>query len=188
MNKFKFGLQLSIFIADRDRNRCMLFFGKNSVANKAKAQAKADYEKVLKLDPKSPNARALRSKQALRARNHIDQVFIEAALKTEAFLELCQQELIAGRPRPEPPGPTTFHITSSNMGKFYTYIPSDFANEIFAIGSLYQTTEVSGQEAVDKVQAVADRLFEEIGLETNLNTLQFLRDELDVDALSTDDM
>jgi len=53
---------------------------------------------------------------------------------------------------------------------------------------LYQTTEVSGQEAVDKVQAVADRLFEEIGLETNLTTLQFLRDELDVDALSTDDM
>ena len=166
----------------------MLFFGKNSAANKAKAQAKADYEKTLKLDPKSPNARALRTKQALRARNHIDQVFIEAALKTDAFLELCQQELIAGRPRPEPPGPTTFHITSSNMGKFYTYIPSDFADEIFAIGSLYQTTEVTAEQAVARAQAVADSLFDEISLGSSLNVLQFLRDEIEINSLSTDDL
>jgi hypothetical protein len=70
MEKFKLGLHLSINKTVQDRNICMLFFGKNSVANKAKAQAKADYEKVLKLDPKSPNARALRTKQALRAQSY----------------------------------------------------------------------------------------------------------------------
>jgi hypothetical protein len=60
----------------------------------------------------------------------------------------------------------------------YVYLPQEYAQEAFTIGSKYQKTEFSRSKAIQEMQALADKICKwELRLDETYQILQFLRDE-----------
>ena len=76
------------------------------------------------------------------------------------------------------PEPKPFQTVKSQKDIIYTYVPSEFAKEMFMLGTMYQTVAIGPQEAIKMAQAVADKVSIELGLDDPFQVLQFLRDEL----------
>ncbi len=84
-----------------------------------------------------------------------------------------------GKEQPEPPKAPLFQKVKSTTGEVMVYLPELYADEAFAIGMLYQKTELSAQQAIDAAQRLADRIcYDALALNTPFVALQFLRDEL----------
>ena len=146
------------------------------------AQAKGEFEKILDAIKEDKRVdRALRSRIAFRTRSHIDQTFIEGAKKAEIYDHLCLQAIAKGEPKPEEPEPALFKVIKTNTGNFFAYLPQESAKKIFLLGGLYQTMEISGENAIEKVQTIADRLWEELGVAQSIECLRFLAAELGLD-------
>ena len=157
----------------------MSLFSRSKGNQRAMAQAKSEFEKILEAVKEDKRVdRALRSRIAFRTRSHIDQTFIEGAKKAEIYDHLCLQAIAAGEAKPEAPEPALFKVIKTNTGNFFAYLPKDPANKIFLLGGLYQTMEISGEKAIEKVQAIADEIWDELGVAQNLECLRFLSAEL----------
>lgn len=155
---------------------------KNKANRAAKAKAKADYYKAAELKGDSREARSYRIRVGIRCRSHIDKVFIEGAKKTAAYQDLCASAANAGKERPEPPVVNPFQSAKTLNGTVYTYIPLEFAEEIFSLGCMYQTMQIDIFKAITLVQEVADKVSIDLSLEQPFTTLQFLRDETGEDS------
>ena len=88
------------------------------------------------------------------------------------------QAVAKGETKPEPPEPALFKVIKTNTGNFFAYLPKEPANKIFLLGGLYQTMEISGEQAIEKVQAIANEIWEELGVAQSLECLRFLAAEL----------
>lgn len=142
-------------------------------------QAVAAYEKVISLKTSGHEARSARLRMAMLCRAHLDKTFIAGAQKTEAFQEAMARAIVAGSERPEPPKASAFQKVASGPKEVVVYLPQEVADEAFLIGVRYQRTDLSAQQAIDAMQDLADRLFqEELKLETPFEVLQFLRKEV----------
>ncbi len=157
----------------------MSLFSRSKGNQRAMAQAKGEFEKILDAIKEDKRVdRALRSRIAFRTRSHIDQTFIEGAKKAEIYDHLCLQAIAQGETKPEPPEPAVFKVIKTNTGNFFAYLPKEYANKVFLLGGLYQTMEISGEKAIEKVQAIADEIWEELGVAQSLECLRFLATEL----------
>ena len=83
-----------------------------------------------------------------------------------------------GEEKPEPPKASEFQVIKSVNGELLTYIPLPYAERIFKLGMRYQTMEITGQQAVELVQQVADQISLELQLKEPFVALEFLREEL----------
>ena len=160
----------------------MFSFSKNSGVKKAFAEAKKMYETAVASPGQGKNARALRMKVMVRCRAHVDLVFIEGAKKYEAYEVLCQQAIMQGQEKPEPPTPAPYQQIKSQAGDIISYLPDHFANQIFTIGGLYQTMKITLADAINQTQAVADRLWLELDLSENFEVVRFLRTQAEEQA------
>ena len=150
---------------------------KNRVAA-AKQRAKADYLKAASLHGDSRQVRAFKLIVSHRCRAHVDNAFIEGAKKTARFHERCVTAAAQGKTRPSPPKCSEFHSAKSINGTVFTYLPTEFAEEIFNIGARYQTTAIDAFKAISLTQQVVDKISFDLGIEEPFIALQFLRDEL----------
>lgn len=142
-------------------------------------RAKAAYDKLATLDPASYEARSLRLGMSMLIRAHLDKTFIAGAQQTEAHEMAVLAAIQQGKEQPEPPKAPLFQKVKSTTGEVVVYLPELYADEAFAIGMLYQKTELSAQQAIDAAQRLADRIcYDALQLNTPFVALQFLRDEL----------
>jgi hypothetical protein len=155
----------------------MYSFLKNTAIKKAFAESKKLYETAVNSPGQAKNARALRMKVMVRCRAHVDLVFIEGAKKYEAYEALRIQAIANSEETPEPPTPAPYQTIKSQAGEFISYIPDDFAKEIFLTGGLYQTVKISIVEAINQTQAIADRIWLDLDLSEDLEVVRFLRDQ-----------
>ena len=72
-------------------------------------------------------------------------------------------------------------------GVIYTYIPAEFADEIFSLGCMYQTMQIDINKAIAMVQQVADKVAFDLGLDQPITALQFLRSETEQDSETESD-
>ena len=160
----------------------MSLFSRSKGNQRAMAEAKAEFEKVVDAVKDDRRVdRPLRSRIAFRTRSHIDQTFIEGAKKAEIYDHLCLQAIAKGEAKPDEPEPALFKVIKTNTGNFFAYLPKESARKIFLLGGLYQTMEISGESAIEKVQVIADGLWEELGVAQNIECLRFLAAELGLD-------
>jgi hypothetical protein len=152
---------------------------KNRAAKKAMESAKASYYKASKLSGLSREARIFKALIGGRSRAHLDKVFIEGAKQSEAYQEACLTALTNGNEAPEMPDPKPFQIVKTKTDSVYTYVPAEFAKEMYALGNLYQTATVGPSETLQLAQELADRVSLDLGLEEPFVAVQFLRDELE---------
>ena len=151
---------------------------KNKRSKTAKEEAKKMYVKAAMLSDTTREERMFKLRVGLRCRGHIDKAFIEGAKKTERHQQLCLQALAKGLDTPTPPTVSIFQTAKTLNDQIYTYIPADFSNELFALGSLYQTVEIDAAKAIILAQEVSARVSLDLGLDEPLVALQFLRDEI----------
>jgi hypothetical protein len=157
---------------------------KNRAVKKAMENSKASYLKAITLNGLSRESRIYKSRIAGRSKAHLDKVFIEGAEQAESYQEACLAALSEGNERPPMPEPKPFQRVKSKAELVYTYVPAEFAKEMYALGSLYQAVSISINEALKMGQEVADRVSFDLGLEEPFIALQFLRDELESESES----
>lgn len=146
-------------------------------------RAEAAYEKVASLKGDSHEVRSLRLRMGLICRAHLDKTFIAGAEQTAAWEELARTALIEGLPLPEAPKPSKFQKIRSSDTEIYAYLPEEFVNEAFALGSRYQKTELSAPKAIEAMQALAHQIsYYELRLPEPFQVLDFLREELAAEA------
>jgi hypothetical protein len=158
------------------------FFSRNKPADEMR-RALAAYEKVASLKGDSHDARSMRLRMGLICRAHLDKTFVAGAEQTAVWEGLARTALIEGVPLPEAPKPSKFQKIRSNDTEIYAYLPEEFVNEAFAIGSRYQRTELSAPKAIEAMQALAQHISHyELRLPEPFQALDFLREELAAEA------
>jgi len=142
-------------------------------------RAKAAYDKLATVDRSSYEARSMRLGMSMLLRAHLDKTFIAGAQQTEAHEMAVMAAIQQGKEQPEPPKAPLFQKVKSTTGEVVVYMPELYADEAFAIGMLYQKTELTAQQAIDAAQRLADRIcYDALALNTPFVALQFLREEL----------
>jgi hypothetical protein len=161
----------------------MIFsFGKSSSA-KLKESAKKDYESAIeKSHDKSRLAKQHCLRVALRCRTNIDMLFIEAAKKTELHEVETLAAIREGKRLPDPPTANCYQLAKVADGHLYTYLPEKHAEVIFSIGASFQTQKISKEVAINRVQAIADSICDELGVLQRFQVLQFLLDDSELES------
>jgi hypothetical protein len=81
--------------------------------------------------------------------------------------------------RPSIPKASLYQRIETGSRTVYTYLPPEYAEEAFLIGARYQRTELTAQQAILEMQALADHLLRvELHQTDSLEVLRFLREEL----------
>jgi len=146
-------------------------------------QAKTTYDKVVELKSDSRETRSARMRLGLLCRAHLDKTFIAGAEQTSEWQELAMMAIAEGKAQPEPPMATCYQRVKSGENEIYVYLPEEYVQEAFVLGSKYQRTEISAQQAIDAVQALANQIsYYELKLEEPFQALRFLRDEIEAQA------
>jgi hypothetical protein len=160
---------------------------KDRAAKTAQLQAKNEYIKAASLSNDSREGRTYKIRIGIRCRAHLDKVFIEGAKKTESYQERCSAAVAKGTDKPAPPKPAIFQKAKTVSGEIFTYVPEEFAQQIFTLGAMYQTVQIDASKAITLAQEVAERVSYDLGLEEPFISLQFLRDEIQALAESVID-
>jgi hypothetical protein len=148
-----------------------------------RARAVAAYEKAVSLTSDGHEARSLRLRLSMMCRAHLDKTFVAGAQAMEAYEAACMVAIQQAKPQPDPPQAPLFQSVKSSSGEVQVYLPQEFADEIFAIGMLYQKTELRADQAIEAAQRLADRIaYDALKLTAPFVALQFLRDELAAEA------
>ena len=145
-----------------------------------KERAKLAYEKISSLKKEGGrDARSARMRMVLLCRAHLDKTFIDGAEKNVAYDVLAMQAVVAGKDKPPPPQASEYQQVPAVSGdKVWVYLPQEYADLAFAMGASYQRTEITAEQAIDGMQALADQIFSlELGIYDPFMVLQFLRDE-----------
>lgn len=146
-------------------------------------RAKAAYEKVVSLTVDSREARSMRLGMSLLCRAHLDKTFIAGAEKTADWQQISAFAAAKGNPVPEMPPPSRFQKVKSGKGEVFVYLPEQYVNQAFSLGGRYQTVQITAEQAVEAMQAIANHISHyELGLEKPFQALGFLRAELAADA------
>lgn len=141
-------------------------------------RAKAAFEKVAALRSESRDARSARVRMWLLCRAHLEKTFIYGAEQTAIWQDLVAVAISKGEEIPVLPDPPVYQQIKVGEADIYVYLPEEYAQEAFVIGSKYQKTELSRSKAIDEMQALADRISRwELRLDETYQILQFLRDE-----------
>ena len=87
--------------------------------------------------------------------------------------------LSQGKPQPELPQASCYQKIKSGENEVFVYLPEEYVQEAFSLGSKYQRTDLSAQQAIDAMQALANQIsYYELRLEEPFQALRFLRDEI----------
>jgi len=161
-------------------------FSRNSPEDEMK-RAKVAYEKVAELKSDSRDARSARMRMGLLCRAHLDKTFIAGAEQTADWQELAMMALSQGKPQPELPQASCYQKIKSGENEVFVYLPEEYVQEAFSLGSKYQRTDLSAQQAIDAVQALANQIsYYELRLEEPFQALRFLRDEIEAQSSEAD--
>ena len=157
----------------------LAFFKKQPSETEEKEQVKALFEKIVSASTESHEIRKVKLGLGMLCQAHLDSSFIAGAQQTATYLESVHKAIVKGEDKPEPPEAEEF-IRMKRGDKFiWVYLPQEYAEQAFELGSQYQQTKISAQQACDRMQTLADTLcYDALKLNPPFVALQFLRDEI----------
>lgn len=155
---------------------------------KERQKAKSFYETSPKLTSGSRETRKLRSVLGNRTSALIDMTFIDGAKRTEAYLEAMQAAAAQGKATPEKPNPVCYREVKTVGGAVWAYLPQEYCNQYFALGSKYQQSLITPAAVLEISQTLAQEISDALRLDHPLMPLQFLDGAgSDSDAAAADD-
>ena len=151
-----------------------------------KKEAQNEYEKAVSLKGDSRKEHAYRMRIALRARSHVDKLFVEAASKAEKYNETAMLNISQGKVASKQLSTTEYMKLLTASGEVWSYLPNEYAQLIFKYGVQYQSVEIAGPVAISKVQKISDAIAIELKLEQPLAALTFLKEQLEEEGIDVD--
>ncbi len=162
----------------------MALFGPSD--NKLKQDARKEYEKAVGLKGDSRKEHAYRMRIGLRARSHIDKLFVDGATKAEKYNETVMLNISLGKKAPAAPTTNEYMKLVSASGEVWSYLPEAFAQLVFKYGMQYQSVAITGPKAIHCVQKVSNAVAIELKLDKPLIALEFLREQLTAEGVDVD--
>ena len=162
----------------------MALFGPSD--NKLKQDARKDYEKAVGLKGDTRKEHAYRMRIGLRARSHIDKLFVDGAKKAEKYNETVMLNISQGKKAPAAPTTTEYMKLVSASGEVWSYLPEQYAQLVFKYGMQYQSVAITGPKAINCVQKVSNAVAIELKLDKPLIALEFLREQLTAEGVDVD--
>ena len=143
-----------------------------------KQDARKEYDKAVALKGDSRKELAYRMRIGLRARSHMDKLFVEGANKAESYNETVMLNISQGKKVPELPVTSEYTKLMTASGEVWSYLPDEYAQLVFKYGMQYQSVQITGPQAIDSVQKISNAIAIELRLEKPLVALEFLREQL----------
>ena len=150
---------------------------RGNAAKGAMKAAKNAYLKAKDSDPVSREGRSLKVRIALRSRALLDKAFVEGAKKTEIYQERMMKAIAQELEKPPAPRANPFQLVKTVNGEVFAYVPQSFVDEIFTLGGQYQTMQITAESAIETAQLIANRMYDDLGIEDSFEALGFLREE-----------
>jgi len=144
-----------------------------------KKRAKQAYEKVIELTADTFEANRMRRGMALLCCAHLDKTFISGAERMADWQQMAAFALAKSEKPPPLPKSDCYQKIRSGKTDMWVYLPEQYADTAFLLGAKYQRTELNSEQAITKMQQLADNVCRlEIGLNFEIVVLKFLRQEL----------
>ena len=143
-----------------------------------KQDARKEYDKAVALKGDSRKELAYRMRIGLRARSHMDKLFVEGANKAKSYNETVMLNISQGKKVPEIPVTSEYTKLMTASGEVWSYLPDEYAQLVFKYGMQYQSVQITGPQAIDSVQKISNAIAIELRLEKPLVALEFLREQL----------
>ena len=162
----------------------MALFGPSD--KELKQDARKEYDKAVALKGDSRKELAYRMRIGLRARSHMDKLFIEGATKAESYNETVMLNISQGKKAPELPVTSEYMKLMTSSGEVWSYLPDEYAQLVFKYGMQYQGVEITGPKAIDSTQKISNAIAIDLKLEKPLVALEFLREQLVAEGVDVD--
>jgi hypothetical protein len=162
----------------------MALFGPSD--KELKQNARKEYDKAVALKGDSRKELAYRMRIGLRARSHMDKLFVEGATKAESYNETVMLNISQGKKVPELPVTSEYMKLMTASGEVWSYLPDEYAQLVFKYGMQYRSVEITGPKAIDSVQKISNAIAIELKLEKPLVALEFLREQLAAEGVDVD--
>jgi NAD+--asparagine ADP-ribosyltransferase len=142
-----------------------------------KKLSKQDYENCIKNNNTIGNLR-LRNRLALRSKANVEKTFIDAAKNVEIYQKIrLEASLTNNNLELTPPKiETSYQILQTDKGLIVSYIPFEYAEEVFKIGASYQNSELSVDQSKKKIENIFNRICKELNIYKEIPILEFLDD------------
>ena len=151
-----------------------------------KQTAKKEFERAAALTGDSRKENAYRMRIALRARGHIDKLFVEAASKVAEYNDVVMLNISQGKKSPEPPKAGQYMKLMTASGEVWSFLPEEYADLVFKYGMQYQGVQISGATAINNVQKISNAVGMELKIKNSLIALEFLRQNLADEGIDVD--
>ncbi len=162
----------------------MALFGPSD--KELKQDARKEYDKAVGLKGDTRKEHAYRMRIGLRARSHMDKLFVDGATKAEKYNETVMLNISQGKKAPAAPTTNEYMKLVSASGEVWSYLPEEYAQLVFKYGMQYQSVEITGPKAIDCVQKISNAVAIELKLDKPLIALEFLREQLTAEGVDVD--
>ena len=151
-----------------------------------KQDARKAYDQAVGLKGDTRKEHAYRMRIGLRARSHIDKLFVDGAKKAEKYNETVMLNISQGKKAPAAPTTNEYMKLVSASGVVWSYLPEEYAQLVFKYGMQYQSVAITGLKAIDCVQKVSNAVAIELKLDKPLIALEFLREQMIAEGVDVD--
>jgi hypothetical protein len=151
-----------------------------------KQDARKAYDQAVGLKGDTRKEHAYRMRIGLRARSHIDKLFVDGAKKAEKYNETVMLNISQGKKAPAAPTTNEYMKLVSASGLVWSYLPEEYAQLVFKYGMQYQSVAITGLKAIDCVQKVSNAVAIELKLDKPLIALEFLREQMTAEGVDVD--
>ena len=151
-----------------------------------KQDARKAYDQAVGLKGDTRKEHAYRMRIGLRARSHIDKLFVDGAKKAEKYNETVMLNISQGKKAPAAPTTNEYMKLVSASGLVWSYLPEEYAQLVFKYGMQYQSVAITGLKAIDCVQKVSNAVATELKLDKPLTALEFLREQMIAEGVDVD--
>ena len=71
----------------------------------------------------------------------------------------------------------SYQLISTDKGVVVSFIPEEYAEEVFKLGCSYQTCVITAEKAAGVAQSILDKICFELGINKEIDVLEFLTSE-----------
>ncbi len=152
-------------------------FGKKNRSERAKVLAVADFKKCANLDGTDKAHRLFTSRIAQRSRVNLDKIFVQGARLEEKRQTAIAEAIKSGQEPPERIKHDGFNTLKGASGEVVSWVPDEYANQMFSLGADYQIQKVSISDALRVADSISEKVQDDLQTHLTLTLLGMLRED-----------
>ena len=158
-------------------------FGRKAKLERIKDTARKDYLKCGVFGQLDKMERLFVARIAQRSRLNLDKIFVQGAKDEEAY-QLALLNVLRSD-NFEPPAKKVVHdgfnLLKGTSGTVMSWVPDEYATQIYTLGGEYQNQSKSTQEVLAEADQISAKVVDDLQTNQSVQLLKLLRDDPDSD-------